>query len=153
MTKNEILDLIDTLNQYKAGNVTNKGLEEALETALNQLKNKKVMATRSRIGIENENGSVNSIYCHWDGYPEYNGKILKENYSDRDKVKQLLELGDISVLKEDLDKVEAYHRDLCKTYYPPLEYRNIDSFSKQFGYEYGYVLSKEGEWLTFESEL
>lgn len=40
MTKSEILDLIDTLNQYKAGNVTNKGLEEALEAALNQLKNK-----------------------------------------------------------------------------------------------------------------
>ena len=40
MTKNEILDLIDTLNQYKVGNVTNKGLEEALKEALNQLKNK-----------------------------------------------------------------------------------------------------------------
>jgi len=40
MEKNEILDLIDTLNQYKAGNVTNKGLEEALQSALNQLKNK-----------------------------------------------------------------------------------------------------------------
>lgn len=38
MTKSEILDLIDTLNQYKAGNVTNKGLEEALQSALNQLK-------------------------------------------------------------------------------------------------------------------
>jgi hypothetical protein len=38
MTNNEILDLIDTLNQYKAGNVTNKGLEEALEEALNKLK-------------------------------------------------------------------------------------------------------------------
>ena len=111
------------------------------------------MSTRSKIGIENENGRVNAIYCHWDGYPEYNGKILKECYSDRNKLQQLLELGDISVLKEDLDKVEAYHRDLCKTYYPPMEYRNIDSFGKQFGFEYGYVLSKEGEWLTFESEL
>ena len=111
------------------------------------------MSTRSRIGIENENGRVSSIYCHWDGYPEYVGKVLKENYSDRDKVKQLLELGDISILKEDLDKVEAYHRDLCKTYYPPTEYLNINSFSRQFGYEYGYVLSKEGEWLTFESKL
>ena len=38
MTNSEILDLIDTLNQYKAGNVTNKGLEEALQSALNQLK-------------------------------------------------------------------------------------------------------------------
>jgi len=123
MTKNEILDLIDTLNQYKAGNVTNKGLEEALQSA------------------------------YWDGYPEYNGKILKECYSDKDKLQQLLELGDISALKEDLGKTEAYHRDLCKTYYPPTEFRNIDSFGKQFSYEYGYVLSKEGEWLTFENKL
>jgi hypothetical protein len=38
MTHNEILDLIDTLIQYKSGNVTNKGLEEALEEALNKLK-------------------------------------------------------------------------------------------------------------------
>ena len=111
------------------------------------------MSTRSRIGIENENGRVSSIYCHWDGYPEYVGKVLKENYSDRDKVKQLLELGDISILKEDLDKVEAYHRDLCKTYYPPVEHLNVNSFSRLVGYEYGYVLSKEGEWLTFESKL
>ena len=111
------------------------------------------MATRSQIAIENENGTVSAIYCHWDGYPEYNGKILKECYSDRDKLQQLLELGDVSVLKEDLGKVEAYHRDLCKTYYPPTEFRNIDSFGKQFSYEYGYVLSKEGEWLTFESKL
>ena len=109
------------------------------------------MATRSQIAIENENGTVSAIYCHWDGYPEYNGKILKECYTDRDKVKQLLELGDISVLKEDLGKTEAYYRDLRKTYYPPTEYLNINSFKKQFSYEYGYVLTKEGEWLVFEN--
>ena len=40
MTNSEILALIDELNQYKAGNVTNKGLEEALQLALDQLKNK-----------------------------------------------------------------------------------------------------------------
>ena len=109
------------------------------------------MATRSKIAIENENGTVSSIYCHWDGYPDNNGKILKEYYTDRNKLQQLLELGDISVLKEDLNKVEAYHRDLCKTYYPPMEYRNIKSFGKQFGYEYGYVLTKDNEWLVFEN--
>ena len=40
------------------------------------------MATRSRIAIEKENGTVESIYCHWDGYPENNGRILVENYTD-----------------------------------------------------------------------
>ena len=56
------------------------------------------MATRSRIAIENEDGTVDSIYCHWDGYPSHNGKILKEHYSDRAKLKQLIELGSISSL-------------------------------------------------------
>ena len=40
------------------------------------------MATRSNTGIENENGRVSAIYCHWDGYPEHNGRILKEHYSE-----------------------------------------------------------------------
>ena len=59
--------------------------------------------------------------------------------------------GGYRILKEDLNKVEAYHRDLCKTYYPPIEYRNIESFRKQFGYEYGYVLTKDNKWLVFEN--
>ena len=38
------------------------------------------MATRNRIAIENQDGTVISIYCHWDGHIETNGKILFENY-------------------------------------------------------------------------
>lgn len=58
------------------------------------------MATRSRIGIVNEDGTVSSIYCHWDGYPSNNGRILVEDYTDRDKVKSLIELGAISSLSK-----------------------------------------------------
>jgi len=61
------------------------------------------MATRSRIGIVNEDGTVSSIYCHWDGYPSNNGRILVENYTDRDKVKSLIELGAISSLNAEVD--------------------------------------------------
>jgi hypothetical protein len=60
------------------------------------------MATRSRIGIENEDGSVSSVYCHWDGYPSNNGKILVDHYTDREKVKELIALGSISSLKENV---------------------------------------------------
>jgi len=35
------------------------------------------MATRSNIGIVNEDGSVTGIYCHWDGYPENNKVTTK----------------------------------------------------------------------------
>lgn len=58
------------------------------------------MATRSRIGIVKEDGTIESIYCHWDGYPSHNGRILLENYTDRGKVSELIGLGDLSSLGE-----------------------------------------------------
>lgn len=64
------------------------------------------MATRSRIGIENEDGTVSSVYCHWDGYPSNNGKILVTHYTDREKVKELIALGAISSLKENVAPTE-----------------------------------------------
>lgn len=64
------------------------------------------MGTRSRIGIENEDGTVSSIYCHWNGYPSNNGKILVEHYTDREKVKELIALGDISSLRRNVSPVE-----------------------------------------------
>lgn len=56
------------------------------------------MATRSRIGIELADGSILSIYSHWDGYPEFNGVKLVENFNTVEKVKELIDLGDISCL-------------------------------------------------------
>lgn len=56
------------------------------------------MATRSTIGILNSNGSVTAVYCHWDGYPEYNGKLLIENYTTEEKVRELIGFGSISSL-------------------------------------------------------
>ena len=54
------------------------------------------MGTRSRIGVMH--GDVcKSVYCHWDGYLEHNGRILLEHY-DSVKANQLVALGDISSL-------------------------------------------------------
>lgn len=61
------------------------------------------MATRSRIGIVNDNGTVTSIYCHWDGYISNNGKILLEHYTDKEKVEKLISLGSISSLARNVD--------------------------------------------------
>jgi hypothetical protein len=80
------------------------------------------MATRSYIGVRNTDASVDYIYCHFDGYPEHNGVILTEYYSNINRVNELLNLGDLSVLgkfigeKQDFDKrvvgnCLAYGRD------------------------------------------
>ena len=56
------------------------------------------MSTRSRIAIEKQDGTVESIYCHFDGYLSNNGEILQNHYSTKDKMEKLIELGDISSL-------------------------------------------------------
>jgi hypothetical protein len=77
------------------------------------------MATRSYIGVRNADASVDYIYCHFDGYPDHNGKILTEHYSNINRVNELLNLGDLSVLgqfigeKMDFDK---RIQDTCLAY-------------------------------------
>lgn len=56
------------------------------------------MATRSSIALLNPDASLSSVYCHWDGYLEHNGKILVEHYATQSQARQLLDHGNISVL-------------------------------------------------------
>lgn len=58
------------------------------------------MSTHSHIGVRNTDGTVDYIYCHFDGYPEYNGQILTKHYTNNNKINELLKLGDLSVLGE-----------------------------------------------------
>lgn len=80
------------------------------------------MATRSYIGFRNSNDTVDYIYCHYDGYPSNNGKILAEYYNDPTKVNQLLKLGDLSILgtvlgeKHDFDSREDKYSNWCLAY-------------------------------------
>jgi hypothetical protein len=109
------------------------------------------MATRSRIAIENENGIVKSIYCHFDGYVGNNGKILFNHY-DKEKLEKLIELGDISVLKESTENTVAYHRDrgedLHTTSYLSVEGLFENGFNS--GEEFVYCLTKDGTWIFKE---
>ena len=66
------------------------------------------MGTRSRIGVMHGD-KVKSIYCHWDGYLEHNGRILHESY-DSAKANQLVALGDMSSLKADIGEKHAFSK-------------------------------------------
>ena len=54
------------------------------------------MGTRSRIGIQLKDDSILSVYCHYDGYPSFNGKVLREFYDTKEKASQLINGGDMS---------------------------------------------------------
>jgi len=69
------------------------------------------MGTRSRIGYELPDHSVISVYCHWDGYVEHNGRILVEHYQNRDDVMELIDGGSMSSLRTTHLWVTAAVRD------------------------------------------
>ena len=56
------------------------------------------MATRSTIALEFADGTVQQVYCHWDGYLAHNGHILQNHYSNPFILRDLIDLGDVSSL-------------------------------------------------------
>ncbi len=115
------------------------------------------MATRSRIGIQLSDESVLSVYHHWDGYPEWLGRILNTHYNTRDKVAELIDGGDMSSCwtEERWDsetKVQKYgpqyysqRGDDC----PPRHDANIYDYLAD-GEEYAYLYTLKGEWVCYD---
>lgn len=121
------------------------------------------MATRSAIGYI-ENNKIRGIYCHWDGSPESNGVMLEEHYSDINKIKQLIALGNISILNPLVDPPEgadhsfdepykdvvvAYGRDRGETDTGALEFDSIAEFVNnydEYGCEYFYLFDGTYWW-------
>ena len=82
------------------------------------------MATRSTIALEFADGTVEQVYCHWDGYLAHNGQILLKHYSNPFILRDLIDMGDVSSLGKiigtkhpfspfvsDTDEFKALHID------------------------------------------
>ena len=120
------------------------------------------MATRSTIALEFADGTVQQVYCHWDGYLSNNGQILLRHYSDPFKLQRLIDLGAISSLgpeigeKQDFDKRDThndnwtliYARDrgeeLVKHTYKDYADYKANAQSE----EYNYILRTDGKWYV-----
>lgn len=115
------------------------------------------MATRSRIGIENADGTFTSIYCHWDGYPNHNGRILIEHYTDEAKIRQLMALGDLSTLGTEIGEKHDFNESnkrWCTAYGRDRGEENVSSMVHEdeaaflaCAEEYTYLF-RNGEWLV-----
>jgi hypothetical protein len=66
------------------------------------------MGTRSTIALEFADGTVQQVYCHWDGYLDHNGRILQDHYSDPFKLRDLIDLGDLSSLRPNIGEKHAF---------------------------------------------
>jgi hypothetical protein len=114
------------------------------------------MATRSRIGIQLSDESVLSVYHHWDGYPEWLGRILKTHYNTRDKVAELIDGGDMSSCwTEERWDSETKVQEYGPQYYsqrgddcPPRHDANKYDYLAD-GEEYAYLYTLKGEWVCY----
>ena len=130
------------------------------------------MATRSTIALEFADGTVQQVYCHWDGYLSNNGKLLLENYSNPFVLRDLIDLGDISSLRptvgtkhafsqfevpmdgEAYDKLYGnmttfYGRDRGETGTGPKLFKDFADYAENFQHEeYAYILRKDGNWYV-----
>ena len=66
------------------------------------------MGTRSTIALEFADGTVEQVYCHWDGYLAHNGQILLKHYSNPFILRDLIDLGDISSLRPTIGTKHAF---------------------------------------------
>tara|TARA_R100001509_G_scaffold136095_1_gene89917 strand:+ start:3446 stop:3922 length:477 start_codon:yes stop_codon:yes gene_type:complete len=67
------------------------------------------MSTRSLICYEDEQTKkISSIYCHFDGYLEHNGRILNAHYKDFVTVKELVDGGNIRCLSNTIEDTEYF---------------------------------------------
>jgi len=118
------------------------------------------MATRSLIGKILPGGGIRSIYCHWDGYLENNGEILKNHFTDEAKIDKMLDLGDLSSLAPELgdephdfdnctkDVCNFYGRDRKETGCEAQHSSTLDQYMRhadRAGAEYVYIWN-EGKW-------
>ena len=117
------------------------------------------MGTRSRIGIELSDNSIMSVYCHWDGYPSYNGRILREHYTTVEKVRELIDGGNISVLHTNAGWKNETLPETGPLYYTmrgesieqnePRVDNNIVEFLND-GEEYAYIFNRFNEWICYD---
>ena len=65
------------------------------------------MGTRSTIAVKH-GSRIKAIYCHWDGYVEGVGATLVEHYQASPKVNNLIALGDVSSLREEIGEKHSF---------------------------------------------
>jgi hypothetical protein len=105
------------------------------------------MATRGRIGIELSDGSILSIYHHWDSYESWLGRILRTHYNTRQQVAELIDGGDMSSCWND-DKKPEYYSARGENCPPRLDADLCEYLLPDNSEEYAYLF-RNGEWVCY----
>ena len=103
--------------------------------------------TRSQIGIISKRGKIESVYMHYDGYPDHMLPTIKKGYMNSGTVKYLLKKGGGSGLEADASKINFYgDKTTLKGDAKKIE-DYIRDASDRAGAEYVYLFDeRDGKW-------
>ena len=124
------------------------------------------MSTNCNIGIENQDGSVEYIYCNFDGYIAGVGETLMKYYTTPERIREIISMGDISSLDKHIhpspNKLHSFscpQENVCIFYnrdrgddknlsgtYNALKYFEIHS-------EFLYLFTKGSWWYSTDNGL
>ena len=120
------------------------------------------MSTNATISIKTDEG-IKSVYLHWDGGPLNAGEILIQNFTNEEKILELLSYGDISVLSEKINpddtlphSFDERQEDVCLFYArdrgEDLEihtFKTLKELLSEFGQQHNYLF-RDGLWWHCE---
>ncbi len=101
------------------------------------------MGTRSRIAVMHGD-NCKSVYCHWDGYLEHNGRILLEHY-DSAQANHLVSMGDISSLGPKIGEQHAFSQFITRN----SELSDEENDRLEAEAKASYEAAHEAGWTTF----
>ena len=121
------------------------------------------MSTNARIAIQlsDKPGYYVSVYHHWDGYPQWLGKSLGEQYNSRKLASDLIDGGDMSscwtdsIWGEQLPEGQyapEYYSQRGEDCPPQLATTTEELFEQcyYFGAEYVYIYTPDHGWVAHD---
>jgi hypothetical protein len=114
------------------------------------------MSTRSTIAIENENGTIKKVYCHYDGYIKHTGRILLNQYSSPALWRELCYGKDIrGFMTTEVAGffVPSFFDNPDEAPMFLHEYANMSEYVASIDHvfhEYNYLMLKDGEMVVVE---
>ena len=108
--------------------------------------------TRSQIGVINKRGKIESVYMHYDGYPDHMLPTIKKGYMNVGTVKTLLKKGGGSFLEADPSKINFYGDKVTMKGDAKDVAKYIKNAEYDGGAEYVYLYDeRDGKWYMADT--
>ena len=118
------------------------------------------MSTRSRVGLQLQDGSILSSYHHSDGYPSWLGRIVTTHYNTKELASDLIDGGDMScawTTERWTNDLPDHHRQTYGPQYysqrgeecPPRHDADLCEYLLPDGAEEYHYLFRNGEWVCY----